>query len=386
MKKRKTRQLILFILFILSLVPISIFGGTISYALFFAILIIPAISAIYLAYVYYSFTIYQELKTRNVVAGELIPYSFILKNEGYTAFTAINVKVFSDFSEVTDVPDDHSFRLFPGEKIEYHTTLRCRYRGEYKVGASRLVITDFLELFQFSYKIISQIDAIVKPRIIELDIHDDIPDLDVFIHSSYAADINEPDLVVRDYREGDSIKRIHWKSSAKTQALKVRNEVGVLQEKVLVLADFERISDDMHEYLPSENKILEQTIGLLYHFVFKKIPVQFVYDNGKICSASVSDIARFNYIYEELSVISFHAGNHFISLFEQASYQGMINSAQVILMVVHYMDSHLFAVLAELSLTSKVTVVYVVSKEDISEYSRQSTERFKIVKVAFDYE
>ena len=64
----------------------------------------------------------------------------------------------------------------------------------------------------------------------------------------------------------------------------------------------------------------------------------------------------------------------------------MINSAQVILMVVHYMDSHLFAVLAELSLTSKVTVVYVVSKEDISEYSRQSTERFKIVKVAFDYE
>ena len=386
MKKKKHRRLILLIFFILSLVLISIYGGTISYALFYAVLVIPAISAIYLIYVYYSFTIYQEIKTRNIVAGELIPYSFILKNEGYTAFTKINVKVYSDFSDVTDVPDDHAFRLFPGEKVEYNSTIRCRYRGEYRVGVNRLIITDFLELFSFSYRIASQIDAIVKPRIIDVDIHDDIPDLDVFIHSNYKGDINEPDLVVRDYREGDSLKRIHWKSSAKSLELKVRNDIGILQDRILLLVDFERVSHDIHEYLPSENGILEQSIGLLYHFVFKKIPIQLAYHNGKLCSTSISDIARFNYIYEELSAINFQTGNSFISLFEQACHQGMVNSAQVILMVVHYMNSDLFAELAKLSLTSKVTVVYVVSKEDISEYSRQSTERFKIVKVKMDYD
>ncbi|MCL2718565.1 MAG: DUF58 domain-containing protein [Lachnospiraceae bacterium] len=384
MLKSKYRKLILLVLFILSLILISIFGGVISYSLFFAVLIIPLISLMYLIYVYYSFTIYQEIKTRNIVAGELVPYSFILKNEGFTVFTALNIKVYSDFSNVTDVPDDQVFRLFPGEKIEYKTTLRCRYRGEYKVGVNRLVITDFLELFRFSYKMMSKLDAIVKPRIVALDIQNEIPDLDVFIHSNFKKDINEPDLVVRDYVAGDPLKKIHWKSTARSLKLKVRNDIGVLKEKVLLIADFERVSNDMREYLPLENKILEQTIGLLYHFVIGKMSIELVFNQDKLQNALISDIVQFNSIYEELASISFRSNNRFLNLYNDVYRRGLISGAQIVLMVVHYMDDDLFAEVARLSLTSKIAVVYVVSEEDISEYSRQSTERFKIVKVGYE--
>lgn len=383
MSTKHLRQSALLILFILSLILISNYGGAISYTLFFAVAMIPLISVAYLIYAYFIFKIYQKIKTRNMIAGESIPYSFILKNEGRSVLTAISVKVFSDFSYVTNVPDNQTFRLFPGEKMEYNTSLICRYRGEYNVGVCRLVITDFLGLFSFSYQVPAQIEAIVKPRIVELKIQNEIPDLDVFIHSNVKGEINEPDLVVRDYIAGDAPGKIHWKSSAKSQKLKVRNDIGVLKEKILLLADFERTSNDIHQYLALENKVLEQTIGLLYHFVLEQTPMELVYHTDQLKRVMISDIGQFNLIYEELSSTIFHEKNHFLSLFEKTLYHGLINEAKLIIMVIQSMDPELFTTLADLSQTSKTTVVYVVTEADISEYSRQNTERFKIIKVGY---
>jgi len=382
MTKKTFRKLALLVLFILASIQIGYVGGIISYALFFAVLIIPIISIIYLCYTYYSFTIYQHLNSRNVTVGELVPYNFIIKNEGHSVITAVNVKMLSDFSYVTDVPDDQLFRVFPNEKIKYDTSLICRYRGEYKVGVDRIKLTDFLGLFSFSYRMLSSFDVIVKPRIRDLEIHKDIPDLDVYLQSNIKSEITEPDLVVRDYIKGDSLKKIHWKSTAKTMGLKVRNDIGILKERVLLLADFERISDNIHEFLPLENKILEQTIGLLYHFVLDKIPIEFVYGKEKLQSTLISDVSRFNYIYDELSTINFRRDNRFVNLFEEVQHHGLITNAKIVLMVIHYIDDELFALLAKLSQTSKVTVAYIITEDDISDYSRQNTERFKIIKVA----
>ena len=65
---------------ILSLVFISFYGGTVSYGLFFAVLFLPVLSMIYLALVFFRFKIYQELEGRNVMAGEAVPYYFVLQN------------------------------------------------------------------------------------------------------------------------------------------------------------------------------------------------------------------------------------------------------------------------------------------------------------------
>jgi len=390
MTKKNIRKLVLLILFILASIQIGFVGGTVSYALFFAILTIPLISLMYLAYVFYSFSIYQNLSSRNITVGELVPYSFIIKNEGYTVFTAVNIKVFTDFSYVTDVPDDQLFRVFPGEKIKYDTSLICRYRGEYKVGVNRIILTDFFGLFSFSYRMLSSFEVIVKPRIMNLEIHKDIPDLDVYIQSNMKSEINEPDLIVRNYINGDSLKKIHWKSTARTMELKVRNDIGILKEKVLLLADFERVSDNIHEFLPLENKILEQTIGLLYHFVLDKIPIEFVYGKDKMQSTLISDVSHFNYVYDELSAINFYGleadvrNKQFVNLFEEVQHRGLINDAKIVLMVIHYIDDELFALLAKLSQTSKVTVAYIITEKDISTYSRQNTDRFKIIKVGIE--
>ena len=62
----KIRRGILLVSWLLSLICISFYGGTVSYGFFFGVTLIPVISLIYLVFVYFRFKIFQELGTRNV--------------------------------------------------------------------------------------------------------------------------------------------------------------------------------------------------------------------------------------------------------------------------------------------------------------------------------
>ncbi|MDR2547447.1 MAG: DUF58 domain-containing protein [Lachnospiraceae bacterium] len=375
----KLRRLLLCLLFLLSLIPISIFGGVISYALFFAVLLIPLILWAYLLYVLYYFTVYQEAATRNIVVGEAINYRFILANEGRIAFTGVSVMLHADFSYVADVPDNRHFAIFPGERISFDTMLTCKYRGEYPVGVKRLIVTDFLGIFRVSYRMPSQIEAIVKPRIIHYDRLEEIPETVVFSQSVRLQETNEPDQTVRTYIPGDSLSRIHWKSTAKTGELKIRNEIGTIKQKVLILADFTRVSDDINIFLPQENRILERIIALLYYFTRQSVPAEFLFANKGPENRRVNDIQHFRFLYEELATMRFREDNSFTLLFRRIKESGIFSQVMLIMMITTNMDQELYSSLVKLSLAGKVIVVYVMSDDDISEFVRQSNERLIII-------
>jgi hypothetical protein len=373
------RRLILLSLFILALVTISFYGGVISYAFFFAVLLIPLLSLIYLLYVLHFSAVYQDVGTRNITAGEAVPYRFILSNEGHVTFTGIAVRLYSDYSSVTDVPDNRQFTLFPRDRVTFDTMLTCRYRGEYEIGVRKLIITDFLGIFRLSYRMPSCLEAIVKPRIIRLERLDDIPEPAVINQSHQRQENNEPDLTVRDYIPGDSLTRIHWKSTAKSGELKVRNEVGAIKQKILLLADFERVSTEMATFMPLENQVLEQVIALLYYFARHAIPTELLFNREGLESRMVNDIKRFNSVYEELASVQFREKNTFDNMFKNASSHGVLTQSSLILMVIQRIDDELYSSLSQLSHTGKIVVVYIVTNEDISEYVRQNSERLRII-------
>ncbi|MCL2253968.1 MAG: DUF58 domain-containing protein [Lachnospiraceae bacterium] len=380
----KIRRLILASLFILSIICISIYGGTISYAFFYAVLLIPILSFTYLFYVYLRFAVHQEIKTRNIVAGVPVPYGFFLCNEGYTAFTSVAVNLHSDYSTVLDVNDNDEFHLFPRDKMYFDTNIICKYRGEYDVGVKKLIITDFFGIFRVSYKMPTTIRAIVKPRIIKLDSLDDIPESETHVQSYLKEVINEQDVTSRNYTSGDSMKRIHWKLTAKSGELKVRNEIGTLKKKILLMTDFERVSDDMHEYLPLENQIIEQTIALLYYFVRHSIPAEVIFSQNEMENRNISDISDFNNLYEELAVLNFRRDKSFIELFSTASLKGFTVSATIIIMVIRELSAEIFSEITVLSLSGKILIVYVISDVDISDYIRQGNDRLKIIRMTMD--
>ncbi len=377
----KVRRLCLGLLFVLSLVAISSYGGVISYGFFYAVVLIPALSLIYLLYVFLRFRVHQEIKTRNIIAGEAVPYSFILKNEGLTVFTSVAVKIYADFSFVEKVPDNQEFRLFPGERLEFRTRLTCKYRGEYKVGVNKIIITDFFGLFSLEYWMRSNIEALVKPRIIKLSTLASVPELEVFMQSQAAREKEEADLTVREYIRGDALKKIHWKSTAKSGSLKVRNDIGTLKQKIMLLADFEKISDNIVSYLPVENKILEVTIALLYHFVLQNMEAELWWRSAGTERRVLTEINTFSRIYEELAAVYFQKEKNFTEFCQEMGQKGVLSESTILFMVVQKVDEALFTQINELVSAGKIVIVYVVTNEDITEYVRQSGIRMKITAI-----
>jgi hypothetical protein len=248
----------------------------------------------------------------------------------------------------------------------------------------------------------SAIEAIVKPRIVYLEALKDVPELEEFLPSHLKLEINEMDLLVRDYQPGDSLKKLHWKATARSGEFKVRNEIGMLKQKVLLLADFERKAKKAEQYLPLENQILEQTIALLYYFVRQNIPLEMVFatKNGppraaaptrnsqeavamQLESHSISSLPQFYHLYEELAIIHFREENDFPLLYQIAEDSGLLAQVPLIFMVIQHMSEELYAKLATISAAGKLVVVYIVASGSDTQDSfiKESNARLKIIKV-----
>ena len=77
----KRNRIIFLILWILSLVGISFFGGPVSYGFFAMLTLLPLVSLIYLFSVFHFFRIYQELDGKHLVADQTVPFYFTLMND-----------------------------------------------------------------------------------------------------------------------------------------------------------------------------------------------------------------------------------------------------------------------------------------------------------------
>lgn len=301
------RNRIIFIgLWILSVVGISWYGGPVSYGIFLMLTSIPVISFLYLLFVFFTYRVYQEIGTKNPIANHKIPYYITLQNEMPVLFTSIRVKFYSSFSDIEGITDDYEYELTPKSGIKLETDLICKYRGEYEVGIKRIIITDFLRLFRFSFKNPEPLRVIVKPDLVSVD------SLKVnLLAAEYLREaknnISRPDVIVRDYIAGDSLKRINWKASARSGKILVRKDEGEEKRGILIIPDTCRYSNDEYEYIPLENRILELILALSLYYVKQGVPVNLfaLQKNSEFLYSTVNSESGFDKYYELVSNIYF---------------------------------------------------------------------------------
>ena len=301
----KRNRIIYAILWILSLAGISFFGGAVSYGIFYMLTFLPFVLLIYLLFVYFFFHIYQQIGNKRLVAGHMEPFYFTLKNEYHFGFCSIKVRFFSSFSDISGLDDDMEYELLPGKGIKKNTQLVCKYRGEYEVGIKNVEITDFLRLFRIRYNNRETQRVYVRPDLIDLS---EIKSLDLSQTMFKNSMVNpiEPDILVRKYQAGDDVRQVHWKASARSGELLVRKMTAQEREGVTILMGSRRVSDEMAEYLPLENKMLELTIALTYFFVRKNINVHTLYYMDSALHEEITEgVDGFEGFYEKMSSVSF---------------------------------------------------------------------------------
>lgn len=381
----KIRRWAFFILWLLSLAAISCFGGTVSYGLFFGISLLPVISLVYIACVYFRFKIYQEIGSRTMVCGRPESYFFTLKNEDFFAYAGVSIRLFSDFSYVEELPGDREYELLPGGQYTFETRLVCRYRGEYEVGVKEVVVTDFLRLFRISYSNPSTIKALVSPRIVSLAELKSLEDFQTVLRRETFAG-TEPDAVVRDYVDGDPLKQIHWKATAREGRLKVRTRTGEEKQGILVFCDMTRFSQDRKVYLPLENKMLEVLLALAFFFAGRDMTFSVCYGQEGPVERRVRGMQAFEDFYREVGSVIFREEEDCLRTLEQLLAGGRLWNSKVVLLILHELDDGRMEMARRLSAAGVLVVAYAVTDLSQELYIRQGSGRCKIVQVPLDAE
>ena len=371
----RVRRCVLGICWLLSLILISIYGGTVSYGIFFGLTLVPFISFLYIFFVWIFHRIYQEIGSRNIVSGQSVPYYFVLKNESRFAFAGIKVCFFSDFSYVEKLPGEIEYELLPGEQYKYETSFVCKYRGEYEVGIKEIVISDFWGLFNIKSAVREARKVIVAPKLVQLEELKSVKDISAMMQRDNLQ-TTELDAVTREYATGDALKQINWKATARMQKLMSRKPVGEEKRGVALLLDTRRYDKKPEVFLPIENKMLEIVLALALFMSKNNISLSFFYGQNNagtdLRQGRLNSVGDMDGFYEQIKVMHFDQNADMRFDLLRVLQDGLLMDKAVVFFVLHEMDNDILRMTYQLAENDIYVICYVVTDENMEEFCKMS--------------
>lgn len=129
--------------------------------------------------------------------------------------------------------------LRPGSAEELQYTVRSHTRGVHRIGPLGVRVRDPFGLGLRTAAVSGDAELVVLPRVVPLPTarslgsgigsEGSVPHM-VALHG-------EDDQTVREYRDGDDLRRIHWPASARTGELMVRQEDRPAKRRAVVILD-----------------------------------------------------------------------------------------------------------------------------------------------------
>lgn len=303
----RRNRVIFYLAWILSLVGISFYGGVVSYGVFCALTLLPAVMYVYLLFVLFSFKIYQQLEAKYVVCRTPVTYYFTLQNETAFAFSRIRVSFFEFGADYGELDKDEEYELMPHSGTRITTSIICRYRGEYEIGVRSVVITDFLNMFRITYRKPETLKVNVFPAIVfpNGDMLEDEP-LFAAMTSHNAPEVR--DLLVRPYADGDPVRSINWKASARSLSLMTSKMTSEEHSSVHILLDTARYSSEPEKYLPAEDEVLTRLITLVIYLATHHISADVYYLSRGLQHLTLRSMREFEDFYACISAVMFSTG------------------------------------------------------------------------------
>lgn len=154
-------------------------------------------------------------------AGSSFEQEFQIVNRGRLPTPLVEV------SEATDIPgyeNDAAFSMGPRGLRTWTTRVACRRRGRYTLGALDVKVADPLGLFPAEIRLGAPQEILVYPATLELPHFQVLPRLALDLNRRrwLASETGPGASRVREYTSGDSLRHIHWPTTAHTGELMVK--------------------------------------------------------------------------------------------------------------------------------------------------------------------
>jgi len=167
------------------------------------------------------------------------------------------------------------------------------YRGEYEVGVEKIEFFDLLKLCKFKKTFKNKRVTVSVPRKIFLNrLGDDNEEEDENA-------IARPDGLnrnvfshLREYREGDTLRHIHWKLSARLDELIVKQMEQNYNNSALIFCDFNGSYNSIEAALNSSDPCIEAALAIVRRIILSGNGARFIYQDvrtGKSEAVAVED-------------------------------------------------------------------------------------------------
>jgi len=217
-------------------------------ALFFwFMLLLPAVSVLYLLIARAVLQVYAEAEKETV--EKMQPLVYEIKVINAFAFPFAHVEAVLSLPEKTGVRCAETrmeLSLVPFGAHTIRETVCFPYRGTYEIGIHALIVSDFLHLFRLRVDAEILHTVLVLPRHLLLSHNSITSATDVPTDSSRTLPGKERSEIseIRGYIRGDSLKDIHWKLSSKTEELQVKQYAPNAARTVYILCDYSRRAEE----------------------------------------------------------------------------------------------------------------------------------------------
>lgn len=294
-------------LFFLSLIFVYFYGGKIPYMLFYVTIALPVISISFTLIAYFRLKFFEDIDKRVIAKGDTLNYKICISNEDFFLYPFIKVNFYGADTIFSKQFQSKSFLLLPFKQKTFSLSLACKYRGRYMIGIKSIEIEDYLGLIRLTLSPMDTKMITVNPRLVVLD------SLKIktnhLSESHYTLNNQHEDVTTisdtRKYAYGDSLKKIHWKLSAKLNELMVKNFEGTSKTNCVIFLDLKKNKFSYEQNLILEDKLIESTVAIVNYCLCNWIPVDLVYNYKGFNDISAKNSMEFDKIYEVLSCVYF---------------------------------------------------------------------------------
>ena len=314
----KLNRILYLSLLIITFTFVYYYGGKVPNMFFYTVLVLPIVSFTYMLIGYFMLKYEQSLDNDLIFKGDKVTFTVNITNRSFFILPYISISFLNDKGGVIQKHKINNISLQPFSNREVSIDYIYKYRGDFKLGVSTIEIQDFLGIFKFTLKNKTPLYITVYPQIIDID--------EFYLSSGYLSDNvssiggGQEDIStieeINKYNYGDSLRKIHWKLTAKTNELMIREYEKVGSRSAILILDLQSNNFEVEKNAAIEDKLLETTIAILRYCIYNDAEVKLIYDSKGINAINYSNSLDFQKAYEALAKVEFNQKTSFKDIIE----------------------------------------------------------------------
>lgn len=376
----KLNRILYLSLLIITFTFVYYYGGKVPNMFFYTVLVLPIVSYIYMLIGYFMLKYEQSLDNDLIFKGDKVTFTVNITNRSFFILPYISISFLNDKGGVIQKHKINNISLQPFSNREVSIDYIYKYRGDFKLGVSTIEVQDFLGIFKFTLKNKNPLYITVYPQIIDID--------EFYLSSGYLSDNvssiggGQEDIStieeINKYNYGDSLRKIHWKLTAKTNELMIREYEKIGSRSAILILDLQSNNFEVEKNAAIEDKLLETTIAILRYCIYNDAEVKLIYDSKGINAINYSNSLDFQKAYEALAKVEFNQKTSFKDIIE-SEVNCNIGKADIIIATFN-INYILYEELNKaILLGCNITLIYIYGNEKIENNKAEDKENLSKV-------